>query len=201
MSAPKMGLGLLGDTQIVFKPRRFRWTVEATFPAASFGPQFVKVQARPSLAHPDPDNEINYLSAKTWIPDKAHQNVIVTTFYDLHPDPAKDKNTEAFFDVLRSVYDFTEKKEGEEKKKVEGTLRLKMYTGIGDLLEEWILSEAWPTEVNFGELDHSSTECYDIEVTWRYKSIEYVPHTPTLGTVLPKPADGQVEPLLGGKAE
>lgn len=40
-------------------------------------------------------------------------------------------------------------------------------------LEQWTLSKIYPSSVNFGELDYSSSDAATIEVTWKYKSLQY----------------------------
>lgn len=40
-------------------------------------------------------------------------------------------------------------------------------------LEEWTLKQVWPVSINFGELDYSSSDCCEIQVTWRYKGAVY----------------------------
>lgn len=47
-----------------------------------------------------------------------------------------------------------------------------------EMLEEWTLKNCWPTQINFGELDHSSSEECTLEITWRYKEVFYKSHMP-----------------------
>jgi hypothetical protein len=42
-----------------------------------------------------------------------------------------------------------------------------------DTLEEWTLKNAWPTSINFGELDYSSSDTCEIGITWRYSDVIY----------------------------
>lgn len=46
-------------------------------------------------------------------------------------------------------------------------------------LEQWTLSKVYPSSVNFGELDYSSNETATIEVTWKYKTLQYKNLMPT----------------------
>jgi len=40
-------------------------------------------------------------------------------------------------------------------------------------LETWQLQHMWPTAINFGELDYSSSEEATIELTLRYSDVKY----------------------------
>jgi hypothetical protein len=209
MSSPtKMGLGLLGDPHITFRHRKFRWTFSATFPTQELKESFVKLNSRPTkeaLGEIE-ENEINYLSAKTWIPGKASWHTIVTTHFNVNEtDPA----TKSLLDVLRVAWETIDKKEPQEP----GVGVLTLYDGCGVALETFTLDGLEVQEINFGELDHSSSEEVDLEVTWRYKAATYKSLTAAYQPVpcaispfvLPSApvskADGQVEPLLGGEAE
>lgn len=51
-----------------------------------------------------------------------------------------------------------------------GTVTITKYDGhTGTPKQEWIMTEAWPHSVNFGDLCYSSDPSMDIEVTWRFK--------------------------------
>jgi len=144
----------------IFK-KKFLFTLEATFPEASFGPIDVKCRSRPRK-----EGKTDYLNAKTWIPGKESKDTI-TTVMDNRPG-----EMEPIFDVLRSCLDFSENN-SQLKPDVTGTVSLKMHTGNGTLLETWILEDASPIDVQFEALDHSSTNTEDIEVTWRFKAVRY----------------------------
>jgi len=48
-----------------------------------------------------------------------------------------------------------------------------MYDGCGEPIEIWTLSDAWPKAINFGDLDYSSSDTSDIEITLRYGQVAY----------------------------
>ena len=101
MATTNMGIGLLGDRNIIFK-RKFRWTfrVEQICGNLVVPDSFVKMAARPNLTV-EP-TEINYLNAKTWIPGKPSWEQITVTYYDI----ASDDNID-LWSWLATVYDFT----------------------------------------------------------------------------------------------
>jgi hypothetical protein len=204
--------------------RKFRWTLEGTFPAGNIEPAFVKVNARPNIKF---EEEMNFLSEKSYQPTGDKWETITTTFIDY-----VTKDDDPLWKVLAACYDFSQVKEGETaqpKEEAKGELKLKLLTpyykydkttpeqieknkemneklkadgkrpvmGIGLLggfgmgqtfshwepLEEWTLKRVWPTQINFGELDFSSSECTTIEITWRYSEVLYKSCTPC--TTLP----------------
>lgn len=170
--------------------RKFRWTVEGTFPAGNFGPSIVKIQARPTFQIQE---EFNFLSNKQFDMTTGKWENISMTFLDCNPT-----DSEALFKVLSSVYNFLGSSTPEEPNMSQaGELKLCMMMpdivpkeelGVDEGMfglaggrvisewkpfEEWILKEAWPTEINFGYLDYSSSENSDVEITWKYKHVIY----------------------------
>ena len=188
-----MGMGTLGSKvkcpecdeefsfcpRIVFK-RKFRWTVEGELPGGKLEPLFVKVTARPIIE----ETEINFLSAKTWIPGKAAGwEAMTITAWEL-------ENNAKFWSVIQSAFDENPVECPPEKY---SKFIFKLYDGCGCLMESWEISEAYVSKFNFVELDYSSTELTDVEMVIRYKKVvynnglepgksaEYLPHPLGLG--------------------
>lgn len=162
-----MGMGHLGGQQLIFK-RKFRWTfeVEGAFKVER---HFVKVAARPNLTVEE--TEINFLHAKGWIPGKAAWETVTVNYYDV----ASNEN-QNLWNWLASVYDFTDPvalKMGTMRADYAATGTITMYDGSGTSLEQWTLKDLWPQAINFGELDYSSSEECNIEVTLRFSNVEY----------------------------
>ena len=167
----EMGLGLLGDSDVVFR-RKFRWTFEVVSPDAfKTAPNWVKVAARPNLTVEETD--IHFLNGWMAIPGKGKWETITVTYYDTN------KGIENLFAWLTSVYDFNSPNPqmNISQSSIPGNLRkqgyaadcsLQMYDGCGKSLEKWTLGRTWPQAVNFGELDYSSSEEQTIELTLRY---------------------------------
>lgn len=175
--AQEMGIGNLGFKNTVFK-RKFRFTFEITEvcdnPGRFVPASFVKVAARPSLTIEE--TEINYLNAKTWIPGKASWETINITYIDV---AAIDNRV--LYDWLASTYGFHKPIElpmGASRKDYAAVGILKMFDGCGTLLETWELNDLWPTSVNFGDLDYSSSDEATIELTLRYSGVKYTPNCP-----------------------
>ena len=53
-----------------------------------------------------------------------------------------------------------------------GTVQIQQLDVSGKVLEIWWLQDAFPTEINFGKLDYSSSDFVEISITWAYKSVK-----------------------------
>jgi len=164
-----MGMGKLGGADLVMK-RKFRWVFQITTICAGDVPAyFVKTASRPDLSIEE--TEINFLNAKTWIPGKASWEAITITYYDV----ATGDNIN-LWNWLASVYDFTNSDclhMNSQRSGYAGTANLYLLDGCGNPLEHWTLDDVWPTSIKFGELDYSSSDTVDIELTLRYSQVKY----------------------------
>lgn len=171
-----MGIGVIGRPDITFK-RKFRWTFEITGFCSSVKnavpTHFVRVASRPNLSIEEV--EINHLNAKTWIPGKASWNTISVSYYD-----AAHEEMRSLWNWLATVYDYTDpiNLSMGERRDWAATGILNMYDGCGTLLEGWELQNVWPTEVNFGDLDYSTSDIAEIELTLRYSDVRYKSYCP-----------------------
>lgn len=171
--AQSMGIGRLGDPDISFK-RKFRWTL-AFNTCSGFVPEhYVKVASRPSLTIEETD--IHFLNAHSYIPGKGTWETTDVTYLDVS---TQDVGNTVLFSWLDSVYQFLNSdasvtlKQGSRRKDYEGTGYLELFDGCGSSLEFWIMQNCFPTSIKFGELDYSSSEICEIEVTLRYTAVEY----------------------------
>jgi hypothetical protein len=170
MAQQNMGMGHLGGPTLVFK-RKFRWTFEIKeiCNGGTVPKHFVKLASRPNISIEE--TEINYLNAKTWIPGKATWETITVTYYDV----ANEDNSK-LYSWLASVYDFSNPVscgQAKNRSSYSGTGTITLYDGCGVRLETWTLRDVWPTAINFGELDYSSSEEATIELTLRYSQVAY----------------------------
>lgn len=167
----QMGMGTLGSKvkcpecdeefshcrDIIFR-RKFRWTIEGETPSGKFAEMFVKVNSRPTIE----ETEINFLSAKTWIPGKQHWNQMTITTYEL------DNKSEFWKSIASCVHE-----DGECPPEKYAKLKLNLYDGVGCLIESWDITDAYIFRANFVELDHTSSEIVDVELDIRYKNVVY----------------------------
>lgn len=167
-----MGIGPLGNPGTILK-RKFRYTFSVNYcrGTKTVGEAFVKTAARPNLEIED--TEINFLNAKSWISGKASWQTITVTYLDVAGPQSAN-----LLSWLASVYNFTENgvpfQQGSARQDYEGIGVLRMYDGCGGLLETWTYSNVWPTGVNFGDVDYSSSDIAEIELTLRYSNVTYV---------------------------
>ena len=167
-----MGIGPLGFKNLIFK-RKFRFTfeLEDICGAQKVQRSYVKVAARPNLEVEEV--EVNFLNAKTWIPGKASWQTMTVTYIDV-----ATLEVAPLFNWLASVYNFTNPvtlEMGSQRSDYTATAILKLWDGCGNLMETWTMKDVWPTGINFGELDYSSSEECTIELTMRYSDVRYVP--------------------------
>ncbi len=181
-----MGIGVIGNPDMVFK-RKFRWTFKILGfcdNKKNVVPEyFVSVASRPNLSIEE--TEINHLNAKTWIPGKGSWETITVTYLDVaHQD------MQSLWNWLATVYDFTDpvNLHNGERRDWTATGLLSMYDGCGVLLEAWQLQRMFPTAINFGELDYSSSDIATIELTLRYSDVQYRSYCPNF----------QPQPCCGG---
>lgn len=166
-----MGMGKLGFSNVAFK-RKFRWTLEIQDICGGLvvPKDYVKLASRPNISIEE--TEINFLHGKTWIPGKGAWETITVTYYDV----AGTEDNLPLFTWLATVYEFTDPvrlRMGSSRFDYSGTGVLMLYDGCGEPVEEWILRDMWPTAMNFGELDYSSSEEVTIELTLRYSQVSY----------------------------
>lgn len=166
-----MGIGVIGQPDVTIK-QKFRYTLEIVGFCNNeknlIPEHFVRVASRPNLSIEEV--EINHLHAKTWIPGKASWETITVTYYDV-----AHEEMYSLWTWLATVYDFTDPiglKMG-SKRDWDATGIINMYDGCGVLLEQWQLQHMWPTAINFGELDYSSSEEATIELTMRYSDVKW----------------------------
>jgi hypothetical protein len=172
-SIGNMGIGLLGAANTLLK-RKFRFLFGITFCTSTtqtqqqVGASFVKTASRPDITIED--TELNFLNEVSWIPGKAKWETITVTYYD-----AAGAANVGLFSWLASVYNFTNGCAFMSTKPQDysGIASLVMLDGCGVPLEQWVLNNVWPTSIKFGEVDYSSSDIAEVELTLRYSQVQY----------------------------
>jgi hypothetical protein len=169
---------LATNTNLIFK-RKYRWTFEVKWNGKKIGKNFVKLASRPNLTVEE--TEINYLHGKMYIPGKASWETITVTYYDVARSVGNGMTD--LYSWLASIYNFQDQGSKMMQQTTiqgdgnnggwAGTGQLTMYDGCGTELEAWELRGVWPSAVNFGDLDYSSSEEATIELTLRYYQAIY----------------------------
>lgn len=145
-----MGIGLLAGADIVFK-NKIRWTVTLMLDDVEVEePMWVKISRRPQ---PEvEETEINFLSAKTWIPGKQNLEKITFTRYDLDHEWVAP----CFNRVL-----------------------LKMYNAVGECWESWDMTGAKLGHFT-GDGGYGDDKSYFYEFDVHYEKTKYASGYPPL---------------------
>lgn len=169
-----MGIHQLIDQNTIFK-RKFRWTFDLRprCTGTNVGVWFVRVAARPNISIEE--TELNFLNSKTWIPGKASFETITVTYLDV---AAKRAESADLYGYLNNVFEFTKpaRRMGSTLNDYAAEAFLRLYDGCGQPIETWSFRDMWPTTINFGDLDYSSSDTCDIELTFRYSDFSYESH-------------------------
>lgn len=169
-----MGIQQIGGPNIVFK-RKYRWAFKVNWNGQVVPEYFVKLAARPNLTIEE--TEINFMHGKTWIPGKGTWETITVTYYDI--GNAGGSGFDTLYSWLSTVYNFTDPVGLHQSSRRGGNggygavCNLQLYDGCGAIMEIWNLQNAWPQSINFGELDYSSSDEVNVELTIRYSDVEY----------------------------
>ena len=176
-----MGLGILSNPDIRFKRKnRYTMRLDNVCGSGTVDENFVKLAARPSLTIDE--TEINFLNAKTWLPGKGTWDTISLTYFDIDTkgvNSAGGDSMNNLWNWLATTYDFssdqgTTTRQGARAASYSATATLTLYDGCGEALEQWKLLDAWPSAINFGDLDGSSSDECNIELTIRFSRVQYL---------------------------
>jgi len=142
--------------------RKHRWvfrTLGSVNPAALL---VLQSASRPNFKFAEPemhhDQEVAYFAGKqTWEP-------VSMKWYDVEQNPDV---SDTIYQWLRTVVDLpTATVYAPSVYKQQATLE--MVGAAGNTTETWIMCNAWPKEVNWGDLDYTATDIVTIEATLRY---------------------------------
>jgi len=97
-------------------------------------------------------------------PNIDDNNSIIITYCDV------DGDFNNLWNYLREYYDQAENPPNNNDKGILG-----LYDGVGTIMEEWDLINAIPIEINFGDLDFSATDYFDIEIKITYDEVIHRP--------------------------
>jgi hypothetical protein len=134
---------------------------------------------RPNFKFEEPEmhhnQEVAYFAGKqSWEP-------ITLTWYDTQQDPDVSAGIYAWLETVVNFASANVNPPSVYKKQA----TLAMVDGSGQASETWTICNTWPKEVNWGDLDYTSTEIATIEATMRYdralKSCVAAPAPQTFG--------------------
>lgn len=174
----KMGIGEIGNEQMIFK-RRFRWVLYL-----GDGQEFwwAKMAGRPSLTVEE--TEIHHLHERHMISGKPTWDSVSMTVYDCKFRGDYSSAEKSLHDWLNSVWKFSKEVNpttgtyafmdmGDMDQEYKQDMTLKMLDGHGGVMETWWLLGSWPSTVNWGEVDYSSSDTADVDITVRFDRAEW----------------------------
>jgi len=181
-----MGIGLvgIGDPGVHIK-RKHLWTLTAESNSTKcpfrIDPYFVKVAARPNIDFEE--TELNFLNGRTWIPGKPTFQETSITIMDVSGNLTGSNGSQGIYQWLTNIYNFTSPTKqymNSVRREYTATVTLNLYDSCGTIIETWRLLDAWIKSANFGDVDTSSSDTLDIEMTLRYSQISFNHYCPTL---------------------
>lgn len=165
---PSMGLGFgLEKSTTTFK-RKFRWL----FNIPDISVEGVKAlppykSARPNFGFKE--NEVQHLTETIFFPGKPEFKTFTLTLYDIRCDnnPVFDWIRGTLYDPESAKYNFIINGNGDEFN-FKKNATLTMLDGCGNCIEMWGFDNVWPQNVDFQELDMSSSDVMMVDLTIRY---------------------------------
>tara|TARA_Y100000310_G_scaffold297340_1_gene330252 strand:+ start:29 stop:517 length:489 start_codon:yes stop_codon:yes gene_type:complete len=121
----------------------------------------IKTAGRPNISFEEV--ELHHMNVKRWVKGKATWEAITLTLYD----PVVPSAAQAVMEWIRLGHEAVTGRDGYSDfyKK---TLSIQVLGPVGDIVEEWTLNGAWIQAANFNDLDFSSNDPIEIELTIRY---------------------------------
>jgi len=167
-----MGMGRLADPTTLFK-RKFRWMFRlvggSNGQAGWIGEGINALPplkgGRPSLEFKD--IEVQHVTEDIYLPGKPSWKPVTFTLYDINctssalPSPIWTWVTSCYDAFTGDYYPILDNN-------FKQNCCLELYSGCGDTLERWFFENAWPSQINWGELDMSNSEVVTCEITLKY---------------------------------
>lgn len=157
-----MGIGILGSPTVCLK-RKFRWMMEL---AGIIGEGVDMLPPdkgqRPSLSFKE--IEAQHLNETIFFAGKPDWKPLQVTLFDIKT------NVNPIFKWLKNQYDTCGGK-GDWKRPGplwKRDVYIYLYDGCGDVIEKWTLRNAWPNNIEWGELDMRESDYTTVELTLRY---------------------------------
>ena len=163
--AREMGFDLgLAGSNTCFK-RKFRWMLKLSNVSGEGVDALPPLRSsRPSLSFKE--MEVQHLNETIFYPSKPEWKPIPLSLYDIKQ---KKDSINPVIEWIKSIYNA---KSGTWEPSVSSGFKrdctLEMYDGCGNILETWKFENAWPQNIEFGELDMSSSDVMTMDLTLRY---------------------------------
>jgi hypothetical protein len=165
-------------TQKTDPKRKFNFDISITGQNKAIQNYYVKTCTKPSFTVNAAEH--NYLNHTFYYPGRVTWNDVSLTFVDpgTTGDAASESTSAGLVSILlgmgynppSSADTQAEKKTISKSKAVTalGDVNIRQLDEEGDILDEWVLINAWITEVNFGDLDYTSDDLVEVTCTIKY---------------------------------
>ena len=153
----EMGIGKIRNA--CFKQKhRWMFTVEGV---SSDGVEALPPNkaARPSLSFKE--IEVQHANEVIYLPGKPDWKPINLVLFDIK------KNKHPVFEWIKTLYD-PEKGEYTLNSKFKKTANLELFDGCGQVIEKWVFEESWPNNIEWGDLDMTTSDLVVVDLTLRY---------------------------------
>ena len=115
--------------------------------------------ARPSLSFKE--IEVQHVNEIVYLPGKPDWKPINLVLYDIK------KNKHPVLEWIKTIYN-PETGEYKLDSKFKKKAKLELFDGCGKVIESWVFEEAWPNNIEWGDLDMSTSEIVVVDLTLRY---------------------------------
>jgi hypothetical protein len=119
--------------------------------------------ARPNIAFKE--MSVEHLTETLWFPSKPEYKPIQITLYDIK---VGSFSTHPVLDWFKKCYDARSGQWTLPGQGLMENVRLELYDGCGTTIEAWVFENAWPQQIDFGDLDMGSSELITCDITLRY---------------------------------
>lgn len=167
MARETMGFDFgLDEPNTCFK-RKFRWLLRIPDVSADKINTLPPLKsARPSLSFKE--MEAQHTTETIYFPGKPEWKPINLTLYDIKkPEHPIFKWIKLLYDPRGDTYKFALSESKEESFK-KHRAELEIFDGCGNIIETWIYENIWPQNIEFGDLDMTSSEYLTCDLTLRY---------------------------------
>lgn len=115
------------------------------------------------------EQELHRFNDRVYTPGKGEFQTVEFEFYEYIKMDTENKGSAGsiLWDWLKRVYDPSTGVSG-TKKEISNNVLIVQFDGSGQVVRTWNLYYAWPTSVEFDNLDSTADEVQNVKVTLRY---------------------------------
>ena len=177
-------------TQNTDPKRKFNFDINITGADGAIKNYFAKTVTKPGFTVNSAEH--NYLNHTFHYPGRLIWNDISITFVDpgKGTDSANDSASSGLVQMLSDAgynppSSATDRKTMSKSKAVKalGRVTITQRDDNNVALDQWVLTNAWISEVNFGDLDYSSDDLVEVTCTIKYDFAQYTDKSNTMVNV------------------